>query len=184
MVYAIYIYPGGYPRKKNPLLTLHYLRPPHSHYTTRQQTPTRTVIINYYLWCGYTANYSTPYRPNFLSYQVLESRGEHGQDQDWISCGILAVFSDQDWIWILIFEKNWIRTGSGYWFDFKEISLRVVQNVINDGVMVVFPLLLFLYLQKNKTILSVSTALITINDNSCYVTVYFFLRSGSRKLLL
>jgi len=44
-------------------------------------------------------------------------RGEHGQDQDWISCRILAIFLDQDWILILIFEKNWIRTGSGYWFD-------------------------------------------------------------------
>jgi len=40
-------------------------------------------------------------------------RGEHGHDQDWISCRILAMFSDQDWIWIFIFEKNWIRTGSG-----------------------------------------------------------------------
>jgi len=36
----------------------------------------------------------------------LDLRGEHGQDQDWISCRILAIFSDQDWIWIFIFEKN------------------------------------------------------------------------------
>jgi len=40
----------------------------------------------------------------------VSGRGEHGQDQDWISCRILAIFSDQDWIWIFIFEKNWIRT--------------------------------------------------------------------------
>jgi len=52
------------------------------------------------------------------------TRGKHGQDQDWISCRILAIFSDRDWIWILIFEKKWIRTGSGYLFDFyNEISL-------------------------------------------------------------
>jgi len=35
-----------------------------------------------------------------------EIRGEHGQDQDWISYRILAIFSDQDWIWIFVFEKN------------------------------------------------------------------------------
>jgi len=29
---------------------------------------------------------------------------EHGQDQDWISCRIFAIFFDQDWIWILIFD--------------------------------------------------------------------------------
>jgi len=62
---------------------------------------------------------------------------EHGQDQDWISCRIFAIFFDQDWIWILIFEKNWIRTGSGYLFDFcNEIFLRVIQDVTNDGAVV------------------------------------------------
>jgi len=46
---------------------------------------------------------------------------------------------DQDWFWIFIFEKNWIRTGSGYWFDFyNEISLRVIQDVTNDGAVVFF----------------------------------------------
>jgi len=36
-------------------------------------------------------------------------------------------FLDQDWIWIFIFEKNWIRTGSGYLFDFhNEIFLRAL----------------------------------------------------------
>jgi len=32
--------------------------------------------------------------------------GEHGQDQDRISCRILAIFLDLNWIWIFIFEKN------------------------------------------------------------------------------
>jgi len=71
--------------------------------------------------------------------ESLYSRGEHGQHQDWISCRILAIFSDQDWIWIFIFEKNWIRTGSGYWLDFyNEIFLRVIQDVTNDGGSVFF----------------------------------------------
>ena len=62
------------------------------------------------------------------------SRGEHGQDQDWISCRIFAIFLDQDWIWIFIFEKNWIRTGSGYMFDFhNEIFLRVIQDQMSHG---------------------------------------------------
>jgi len=53
----------------------------------------------------------------------VPAKGEHGQDQDWISCRILAIFLDQDWIFI--FEKNWIRTG--YLFDFyNKIFLRVV----------------------------------------------------------
>jgi len=48
--------------------------------------------------------------------------------------GYLRFFSDQAWIWIFIFEKNWIRTGSGYWSDFyNEIFLRVIQDVTNDG---------------------------------------------------
>jgi len=36
---------------------------------------------------------------------LLNSRGEHGLDQDWISCRILGIFSDHDWIWIFVFEK-------------------------------------------------------------------------------
>jgi len=47
------------------------------------------------------------------------TRGEHGQDQDWISCRMLAIFSDRDWIWILIFEKN----GSGQDQDICLISI-------------------------------------------------------------
>jgi len=34
----------------------------------------------------------------------------------------------------LIFEKNWIRTGSGYLFDFyNEIYLRMIRDVTNYG---------------------------------------------------
>jgi len=56
-----------------------------------------------------------------------------------------VIFSDQDWIWIFIFEKNWIRAGSGYWFDFcYEIFLRVIQDFTNDGG---YGLLWFLYSQ-------------------------------------
>ena len=92
-------------------------------------------------------------------------RGEHGQDQDWISCSILSIFLDQDWIWIYIFEKNWIKTGSGYWFDFyNEIFLRVNQDVTIDGGSVFFAMFL---------ILSVCAAVITINGNSCYFIVNF-----------
>jgi len=68
---------------------------------------------------------------------LVDGRGEHGQDQDWISYRLLASFLDQDWILIFIFEKNWITTGSGYLFDFyNEISLRVIQDVTNDGASV------------------------------------------------
>jgi len=39
----------------------------------------------------------------------------------------------QDWIWIIVFDENWIRTGSGYLFDFyNEISLKVIPDVTND----------------------------------------------------
>ena len=81
------------------------------------------------------------------SHGVL-ARGEHGQDQDWISCRILAIFSDQDWIWIFIFEKNWIRTGSGYLFDFcNKIFLRVIQDVTNDRGDVFFAMVFILSCQ-------------------------------------
>ena len=46
--------------------------------------------------------------------------------------GYLRFFLDQDWIWIFIFEKIWIRTG--YLFDFyNKISLRMIQDVTNYG---------------------------------------------------
>jgi len=75
---------------------------------------------------------STTLPTQLPTYEGKCCRGEHGQDQDWISCRILAIFSDQDWIWILIFEKNLIRRG--YLFDlYNEISLGVNQEVKNDG---------------------------------------------------
>ena len=62
---------------------------------------------------------------------------EHGQD--WIYCRILAIFLDQNWIWIFIFEKNWFRTGSRYLFDFYyESFLTVIQDVTNDVAVVFF----------------------------------------------
>jgi len=79
-------------------------------------------------------------------------------------------------MWIFFFEKNCIRTGSGYLFDFyKEIFLRVIQDVTNDGGSVFFTMVF---------ILSVCATLIAINGNSCYFIVNFFRPSGSSKLLL
>jgi len=46
-----------------------------------------------------------------------------------------------------------------------------------------FSLLLFLYSQKIKMILSVCAALITVDDSSCYFIVNIF-RRGSSKLVL
>ena len=78
----------------------------------------------------------------------------HGQDQDWISLKILAIFLVQDWIWIFIFEKNWIRTGSGYLFDFyNEISLRVIQDVTND-VGSVFFTMVFIFTNNQNDFVS------------------------------
>ena len=63
-------------------------------------------------------------------------------------------FSDQDWIWIFIFEKNWIRTGSVYLFVIHdEISLRVTQDVTNNGGNVFFTM--DFLSTKNKPILSI-----------------------------
>jgi len=49
-------------------------------------------------------------KSNILFPQIfgLAIRGVHGQDQDWISYRILAIFLKQDWIWIIIFKENWI----------------------------------------------------------------------------
>jgi len=83
------------------------------------------------------------------------------------------MFSDQDWIWIFIFEKNWIRTGTGYLLDFyNDISLRVIQDGTNDGGCVFIAVGC---IHKNiKSLLSVCAALITINDSLCYFVVSFF----------
>ena len=52
-------------------------------------------------------------------------------------------------------------------FDlYNEISLRVIQDVTNDGPSVFFTMV-FIF-TKNQNGLSVCVALITINDNSCY----------------
>jgi len=58
------------------------------------------------------------------------------------------------------------KIGSGYWFDFyNEIFLRVIQDITNDGGSVFFAVVF---------ILTVCSALITINGNSCYFIVNFF----------
>jgi len=84
----------------------------------------------------------------------------------------------------IFLNKNWIRTGSGYLFDFyNEIFLRVIQDVTNDCAVVFFAMI-FTFTQKIKMILSVCAALITIDDNSCYFIVNIFRRGESSKLLL
>jgi len=41
-----------------------------------------------------------------------------------------------------MFENNWIRTGSGYLFDFcNKIFLRVIQDVTDDAMVLLFSLL-------------------------------------------
>ena len=68
------------------------------------------------------------------------------------------------------------KIGSGYWFDFyNEIFLRVIQDITNDGGSVFFAVVF---------ILTVCSALITINGNSCYFIVNVFRPCGSSKLLL
>jgi len=59
--------------------------------------------------------------------------------------GFLRFCLDQDWIWIFVFEKIWIRTRSGYLFDFyNEIFLRVIQDVTNDVAVVFFAMIFIL----------------------------------------
>jgi len=73
-------------------------------------------------------------------------------------------------------KKKWIRTGSGYRFDFyNEISLWMIQDVTYDGGSVFFAIIF---------ILSVCAAFITVNANLCYFIVNFFRPSGSSELLL
>jgi len=50
----------------------------------------------------------------------VQIRGENGQDEDWISCRILAIILDQDWIWIFILKK----IGSGQDQDIRLISIK------------------------------------------------------------
>jgi len=75
------------------------------------------------------------FRPESQIYRVnRDTRSEHGQDHDWIFSKIRLFRIRIRFGYLFIFEKNWIRTGSGYWFDFhNEIFLRVIQDVTNDG---------------------------------------------------
>jgi len=51
---------------------------------------------------------------------------------------------------IYFWKKNWIRTGSGYLFDFyNEIFLRVIQDVTNAGAVIFFPMI-FIFTKKSK----------------------------------
>jgi len=102
-------------------------------------------------------------KQQILSFIVC--RGEHGQDQDWISCRILAIFQIRIVFGYSFLKNKWSRTGSGYWFDFyNEILMRVIRDVTNDGDSVFF---------ARFFILSVCAALITISGNSCYFIVNF-----------
>jgi len=57
---------------------------------------------------------------------------------------------DQDWIWIFIFEKIWITTGSGDLFDFyNEIFLTMIQDVTNDGAVVFFAMIFIFTKNQN-----------------------------------
>jgi len=82
---------------------------------------------------------------------------------DRIRIGYPAGYLQLFWIRIgfgYLFKKNWIRTGSGYTFDFyKEIFLRVIQDVTNDGTVVFFAMI-FIF-TKNQNDLSICAALIT-----------------------
>jgi len=67
------------------------------------------------------------------------NRGEYGQDQDWISSRILAIF----WIRIVFGYLFLKKTGSGQDQEiglifYNEITLRVIQDVTNDGSNVFF----------------------------------------------
>jgi len=66
----------------------------------------------------YSAEAGAESESNISDSVHLCTRGDHGQDQDWISFRILANFSDQDWIWIFILKK----IGSGQEQDIGLIS--------------------------------------------------------------
>ena len=98
-----------------------------------------------------------------------------GLPQRWARTGLdilslLAIFSNQDWIWILIFEK----IGSGQDQDICLISatkfpwewLKMSQIMV-----VVFSLLWSSYSQKIKMILSLCAALITTQSMIIRVTI-------------
>jgi len=86
--------------------------------------------------------------------------------------GYLRFFLDQDWIWIFIFEENWIRIGSGYLFDFyNEIFLTVIQDITNDGAVVFFAMIIIFTKNQNDF---VSMCTHHNRYNSCYFIVNIF----------
>jgi len=92
---------------------------------------------------------STTLPTQLPTYEGKCCRGEHGQDQDWISCRILAIFSDQDWIWILIFEKNLMRRG--YLFDlYNEISWESIKKSEMMVVVLSFFIVMVYVFTKNQ----------------------------------
>ena len=108
--------------------------------------------------------------------QSLCIRGEHGQDQDCISCGTRGIFSDQGWIWIFIFEK----IGSGQDQDIGLISIMKFSwewFKMSQMMAAVFSVVLVFILS-----VCLRVALITIHDNSGYFIANFFRPSGSSKL--
>jgi len=66
--------------------------------------------------CGSTATTSAV---QACEQRVVWSRGEHGQDQDWISCRILAIF----WIRIGFGQPFLKKIGSGQDQDICLISI-------------------------------------------------------------
>jgi len=104
---------------------------------------------------GYPAGYLRFFRIRIgFGYLLLKKIGS-GQEQD--TC----------WISMLDF--------------YNDISLRVIQDVTNDGRSVFFAMG---YIHNNiKIFLSVCAALITINDNSCYFIISFFPAKWKQLLL-
>jgi len=50
-------------------------------------------------------------------------------------------------------EKNWIRTGSGYLFDFyNEIFQRVIHDVTNDGTVILFAMIFIFTKNQNGSV--------------------------------
>ena len=84
------------------------------------------------------------------------------------------------WAWtgsgldlVLIFEKNSIRTGSGYLFD-STTKFPWEWFKMSQMSVLVFSLLMVFIFTKNQNDLSVCAAFITINGNSCYFYREFF----------
>jgi len=100
--------------------------------------------------------------------RILFNTGEHGQYQDWLSCRILAIFLNQDWIWIFIFEK--IGSAQDHNICLISIMKIVIQDVTNDGGSVFFAIV-FIITKKIKMILSVCTH----HNQLVLLNRYFFL---------